>query len=197
MWVVSTDGEPTSRPTASGPAGVVLITGIMATGKSTVAQGAAERLPRSVHLRGDVFRRMIVNGRAEMRPDAGGAATEQLRLRHRLAAAAADLYCGAGFTVVYQDTILGPMLGEVVRRLGAWPLRVVVLCPSPEVVARREAARPKTGYGAWAVAARDRVLRTETPRVGLWLDTSALTPAETVDALLARLDSARVGNPPS
>jgi hypothetical protein len=40
------------------------------------------------------------------------------------------------------------------------------------------------------------VLRTETPRLGLWLDTSALTAAETVELLLARLDSARVGHPP-
>ena len=36
---------------------VVLITGIQAAGKSTVAQELAERLPRSVHVRGDVFRR--------------------------------------------------------------------------------------------------------------------------------------------
>ena len=43
---------------------LILITGIMAAGKSTVAQHLAERLPNSVHLRGDVFRRMMVNGRA-------------------------------------------------------------------------------------------------------------------------------------
>ncbi|MFI4875099.1 MAG: DUF1559 domain-containing protein, partial [Blastopirellula sp. JB062] len=46
-------------------------TGIMAAGKSTVAQRLAERLPldqfpRSVHLRGDLFRRLIVNGRADL-----------------------------------------------------------------------------------------------------------------------------------
>lgn len=38
---------------------VIVITGIMAAGKSTVAQIIAERLPRSAHVRGDVFRRMI------------------------------------------------------------------------------------------------------------------------------------------
>jgi hypothetical protein len=55
--------EPASRP----PQGqIVLITGNMASGKSSVAQALAERLPRSVHLRGDLFRRMIINGRAEM-----------------------------------------------------------------------------------------------------------------------------------
>ena len=42
---------------------VILITGNMAAGKSSVAQSLAERLPKSVHLRGDVFRRMIVSGR--------------------------------------------------------------------------------------------------------------------------------------
>lgn len=43
---------------------VILITGNMAAGKSSVAQALAERLPQSIHPRGDVFRRMIVNGRA-------------------------------------------------------------------------------------------------------------------------------------
>lgn len=42
---------------------VVLVTGVMASGKSTVAQLLAERLPGSVHLRGDGFRQMIVSGR--------------------------------------------------------------------------------------------------------------------------------------
>ncbi|MFD0854673.1 AAA family ATPase, partial [Actinomadura adrarensis] len=51
------------------PQAVVLITGIQAAGKSTVAQSLAERLSRSVHVRGDVFRRMVVGGRADMSPD--------------------------------------------------------------------------------------------------------------------------------
>jgi uridine kinase len=34
---------------------IILITGVQAAGKSTVAQSLAERLPRSVHVRGDVF----------------------------------------------------------------------------------------------------------------------------------------------
>ncbi|WP_324193143.1 zeta toxin family protein [Nocardia nova] len=38
---------------------VYLITGIQAAGKSTVAQALAERLPRSAHVRGDVFRRFV------------------------------------------------------------------------------------------------------------------------------------------
>lgn len=57
------------------PAAVV-ITGISAAGKSTVAQALAERLPRSVHVRGDAFRRMVVNDRADMRSDQQHAALE-------------------------------------------------------------------------------------------------------------------------
>ena len=44
----------------------VLASGIMAADRSTVAVMLARRLPRAVHLRGDVFRRMVVSGRVEM-----------------------------------------------------------------------------------------------------------------------------------
>jgi adenylylsulfate kinase-like enzyme len=62
-----------------------IITGLMAAGKSTIAQALAERLPRSVHLRGDAFRKMIVRGREDMTVQASAEALAQLKLRHRLA----------------------------------------------------------------------------------------------------------------
>ena len=40
--------------------------------------------------------------------------------------------------------------------------------------------------GAWAIAQLDEVLRSHTPRLGLWLDTSAQTAAQTVEEILAR-----------
>ncbi len=172
---------------------IILITGIMASGKSTVAQSLAERLPRSVHLRGDVFRRMIVNGRVEMEAGYSDLAFEQLMLRYQLAATTADLYCGAGFTVVYQDVIIGPVLVDVVMRLQRLrPLYVVVLCPSPEVVAEREAGRGKVGYTSWSPVDLDSELRSNTARLGLWLDTSTQTVYETVDAILERIAEAAV-----
>ncbi|AUX25551.1 phosphotransferase [Sorangium cellulosum] len=181
------------RESRSDSPSILLITGLMAAGKSTVAQRLAERLPRSVHLRGDVFRRMIVGGQAEMGFELSEEAERQLRLRYRIAAAAADLYFQAGFTVVHQDIVLGPGLAEVVRYYADRPLHVVVLCPRPAVVAAREAGRAKRGYqDTSAVLDFDRVLRAETPRLGLWLDTSELTVAETVDEILGRLGEARV-----
>ncbi|WP_244671326.1 MULTISPECIES: hypothetical protein [Bacillaceae] len=41
---------------------IYLITGPMASGKFTVAELMAKKFKRSVHLRGDVFRKMIVSG---------------------------------------------------------------------------------------------------------------------------------------
>ncbi|MEU1391383.1 MULTISPECIES: phosphotransferase [unclassified Nonomuraea] len=73
------------------------------------------------------------------------------------------------------------------------PLRVVVLAPDAAAVERRERERAKTGSGAWTIAQLDATLRAGTPRIGLWLDTSAQSPAETVDEILARADEALVG----
>ncbi|RQW86487.1 phosphotransferase [Micromonospora chalcea] len=164
----------------------MLISGIMAAGKSTVAEGLARRLPRSVHLRGDVFRRVIVNGRADMTAEPTDEALRQLRLRYDLAASTADRYAAAGFTVVLQDVVLGADLPAMVGRIRHRPLAVVVLAPRAEVVAARERDRPKTGYGDWPVADLDAGFRADTPRIGLWLDTSDQTPDETVTEILAR-----------
>ncbi|MFE0102822.1 AAA family ATPase [Streptomyces sp. NPDC059009] len=174
------------------PGSVVVITGIMAAGKSTVAQALAERLPRAAHIRGDVFRRMIVSGREEYEPGAGpgSEAESQLRLRYGLSASTADAYAEAGFTAIVQDVILGEELKRYVDLVRTRPLYVVVLAPRAEAVAARESGRGKTGYGEWTVAALDEGFRATTPRVGLWLDTSDLSVGETVDAILSRLDEA-------
>lgn len=173
--------------------GIFVITGIMAAGKSTVAQLLAERFERGVHIRGDVYRRMVVSGREEMAPEPSEEALRQLVLRYELAASAADRYYEAGFHVVVQDNYIGRMLQQFVGMIRNRPLYVVALCPRPEVVAQREAGRGKTGYGAWGVDEFDRLFRQETPRIGLWLDTSELTAEQTVDAILARAaDEARI-----
>ncbi|MBB1151694.1 AAA family ATPase [Amycolatopsis sp. DR6-1] len=169
-----------------------LVTGVQAAGKSTVAQALAERLPESVHVRGDAFRRMVVNGRVEMGPaDPPAEAVRQLRLRHALAAQVADGYADAGFAVVLQDIVLGEHLAEMVGALRTRPCYVVVLAPSAKVVAQREAARGKVAYqpGDTGIAGLDAYLREQTPHIGLWLDTSELTAEETVDRILARAEA--------
>jgi chloramphenicol 3-O-phosphotransferase len=165
---------------------VYLITGIQAAGKSTVAQLLAERLPRSVHVRGDLFRRMIVNGRVDITPDLVGEALEQLRLRYELAAAVTDGYARAGFSVVVQDVVLAEQLERMVGLIRSRPLYVVVLAPDRDTIATRERERGKTAYGVWQITQLDEALRERTPRIGLWLDTSGQTPDQTVAEILER-----------
>ena len=84
--------------------------------------------------------------------------------------------------------MLGPALATVVDALEARPLVVVVLAPRPEAVAAREAGRPKVAYrdGSHAIADLDAGLRRDTPRIGLWLDTSDQDPTATVDEIVRR-----------
>lgn len=165
---------------------VYLITGIQAAGKSTVAQALAQRLPRSAHVRGDTFRRFIIGGRAQMSPEPSAAALDQLRLRHALAAHTADGYASAGFTAILQDVVLGEFLPWTIDQIKTRPLYVVVLVPTPAAVAAREAGRDKAAYDGFTVESLHEVLRTQTPRIGLWLDTSDLTVEQTVDRILER-----------
>jgi chloramphenicol 3-O-phosphotransferase len=190
---VSSQASP--RPAAGPQASqaIILVTGIQAAGKSTIAQLLAERLPRSVHVRGDRFRRMIINGRADMTPVPTNEALQQLQLRHQLTASVSDAYFQAGFTVISQDIILGEHLTEMTTMIRSRPLLVIVLAPQVSAIADREKTRSKTAYGTWAIKQLDNVLRHETPRIGLWLDTSGQTPAETADEILTRAwDEARI-----
>jgi hypothetical protein len=157
----------------------------MAAGKSTVARLLAARFERGVHLEGDFFRRSIISGNEEMTPDPPPEALAQLRLRYRQAAAAADSYVDAGFNVALEDVAAGPMLAEYATLIRS-PSHVVVLLPSIEAITAREAGREHKGYGDWSVEQLHEGFANGTPRIGLWLDTTDLSPDETVDEILTR-----------
>jgi chloramphenicol 3-O-phosphotransferase len=171
---------------------VFLLTGPSAAGKSTVARLLASRFERGVCVEGDVFRRSIVGGREEMTPEPSPDALAQLRLRYRLTALAADEYAAAGFTVVVEDVVAGPLLTEMVELIRSRPLHVVVLLPSVEAIAARETARPETGYARFSVEQLHGGFVENTPRSGLWLDTSEQEPEQTVDEILARAAEAQI-----
>ena len=196
MSFVTTRSAKVATPAAQGeryePAVGFVITGVMAVGKSTVAELLARHFTRAVHVRGDAFRKMIVRGRDPLTPDLGDEALRQLDLRQRLAASVANDYWRDDFTVVLQDIYAGAALANVVGRLEISPLYVVVLTPRPDVVRERERLRAKSGYGDWDVEGFCAAFQDETPPIGLWLDTSAMSPEETVDEILLRRHDARV-----
>jgi adenylylsulfate kinase-like enzyme len=173
---VTTAPSPGGDPPWSllGAQPVVVVTGVSAAGKSTVAEALARRFARGVHVRGDAFRRMVVTGREEMSATPSDEAVRQLELRYRLGATTANAYWDAGFSVVVQDVILGSHLHQVVQTITARPIVVIVLVPSVAVVEAREMTRLKTAYrGDVTPTLLDHALRTERPRIGLWLDTYA------------------------
>lgn len=176
-----------------------LVVGVQAAGKSTVAQALAERFDPSVHVRGDQLRRWAVNGWSN--PGDPGADDGEVRrlldLRYGLAATIADGYAAAGFTTVVQDNLYGPDVTAWLRRITARPRHLVVLRPGVATVEARDAERRrrtgKVAYRPGGMTAADLDVHLDaTDRVGLWLDTSDQTAAETVDEVLDRAGEARV-----
>ncbi|MFR4876758.1 MAG: hypothetical protein ACLUBZ_07600 [Ruthenibacterium lactatiformans] len=93
----------------------------MAAGKSTTAEASCAEADKCVHLRGDVFRRMISSGREEMSAAPSEEAVRQLHLRYCLTAEAAKTYFDGGFSVVVQDNYYGEALPRMLRLLQGYP----------------------------------------------------------------------------
>ncbi|WP_246842803.1 AAA family ATPase [Allokutzneria sp. NRRL B-24872] len=163
-----------------------VLTGISASGKTTIGRLLADSFPRSAFVEGDLVREMVRSGRVDMSPEPSEDAMGQLLLRYRQAATLAMSFQDAGFATVAEDVIIGDVLKDYLDVLRGRPVHLVVLAPTPEAVHAREAARNKTGYDTWAVTALNKILHEQTPRLGLWLDTSEQTPEETVAEILAR-----------
>lgn len=165
-------------------ASVVIISGPPGAGKSTVASIFARRHPRSVHLHTDDFWHFIVAGAIPPH------LPESDRQNHTVldvTAGAAFAYADGGFTVVV-DGIVGPWMLEhylrASRRHPRIPVDYIVLRPSRVETLRRAQQRSSP-------ALTDRA-----PILSLWdqfaelgsreshvIDTSDLSPSETVDAV--------------
>ncbi|WP_055666642.1 AAA family ATPase [Desnuesiella massiliensis] len=169
--------------------GIYIITGIMASGKSTIAQMLAEHFDKGVHVHGDIFRKMIVNGNIDMTPDYSQSALEQLMLRYKMAAKVADMYYKAGFSVVVQDTYLGKEVHSFLQAFESKPIYFITLNPKVDAVIKREKKRNKTGYTTWEVEPLYEVLINENPRKGLWIDSTDMTAKETLAEIIKRAEA--------
>ncbi|RZU24525.1 chloramphenicol phosphotransferase-like protein [Kribbella rubisoli] len=169
---------------------VVLVTGMQAAGKSTIAPLLAARMgPPAATLDGDVFYRGVVAGAEIMTPEPSPEAVRQLELRYDASALVAQHYADAGFDFVCSDIVLGEHVERWFSRLRGVDPYLVVLVPSVESIVEREIGRGgNNAYRDWGPSVEEgvRALMTsldETPRRGLWLDTTGQTPAQTVDEI--------------
>jgi cytidylate kinase len=164
---------------------VFIITGAMASGKSTVSMALAKRFDRSACVEGDAFLRMMVSGRAHMGPVLGPEALAQLELRHRLATDAVRRFAESGFTVVYEDILVGGHLLSAIERLADLNPRVVVLAPSVAVLAERDRQRDKQGYSTeFPPHVLADALVEQSAGIGTWIDSSGMEVDEVVAAIL-------------
>ncbi len=162
-----------------------IITGAMAAGKSTIARELAQQFAKAACVSGDAFLRMIARGGAVLGPMLDAEARFQLHLRQDIAIATVRQFIGAGFTTVYHDILIGSDFIRVTQALNDLAPRIVVLNPSVEILTRRDAGRSKNGYNEqFPPHILAEALRFETPREGLWLDTSDMTVDGVIEAIV-------------
>jgi predicted kinase len=179
---------------------LIVVTGIMASGKSTIARLLAQRFVRGVHVEADVLQHMIVSGgRWASEPGEPDAETaQQLQLRLKNMCLLGQSFVEAGFTVALDDIILGERWQQLQEALHSVPFTLVVLAPQVDVVIQqRDRQRSKVPQGETWVRYLDQVLRNTTTMAsrGIWLDTSQQTPEETVDQILHHLFHEAVTRP--
>jgi predicted kinase len=170
-----------------------LITGIPGAGKTTVSRLLAARFSRGVHIPADVFVMWIRAGRVLPGQAPAAEAQRQQNLSVRNHCLLARSYAEAGFVPVLDNVVVsGERLARYCQALAEFALYLVVLHPGRETALLRDQARSASErYDATAFDLEEDMVR-ELSGVGLWIDSRAMTPEETVETILQRSDKARL-----
>lgn len=175
---------------------LIVISGATASGKTTVGHEIALRRDRALHIDGDFIQSLVVSGSITMTIPPPPGALDQLRLRYRAALALADLYLDEGFDAIVSDNMFEDeaqrFLALAQQSQPSRSVHFVMLNPSVEAIWERYNQRPGGGYTAYLTPEIVKAAVERTPRVGLWLDNSNQSAAQTADEVLRRLPEAEV-----
>lgn len=171
---------------------VIVISGLPGAGKSTTSRTLAERFERAAHVEADRLQELIVSG--GVWPDAEGISAEaqqQLDLRLRNACLLARSFTDDGFTTIIDDIVIGDAVDSLPDLLGDDDFHFVMLLPEFAHVQQRwvDMGSPFADSWDWI----DDVIRNETSRTGLWLDTTDLDVDAAVDAIIDAIGVGRTG----
>jgi chloramphenicol 3-O-phosphotransferase len=178
---------------AAEPVGTVwIINGIPGSGKSTVARALCAAFPRAAHIEGDRLQDLIISGSV---PPGGSPHDEEARQIHlnvRNQCLLSSSFADAGIVPVIDYIVTSrARLREYYDQLAGYALHLVTLDPGVEVALERDRLRDEKTVGARWVHLRDEIVA-ELWGVGLWLDTSAMTPEQTIARILAERATARL-----
>lgn len=171
--------------------GCVLVTGMPGSGKSTVTALAARLLPRAARVTGDDVNMMVVSGRVGFQGEPADESERQGELCNRNMCALANNFVDYDFTVLV-DTVVADRaeLDFLLDLLAPRPVRLVVLAPGIEACVDRNLRRdPRDQFFFTDYPRLEADMRRDLADAGWWFDTSALTPQETAERLVA--DTAR------
>jgi chloramphenicol 3-O-phosphotransferase len=170
------------------PPGILLLNGMPGSGKTTVARLIAEQCLKGVHINGDEIHNMVLGGRIHPpgKPEDEEEIKRQLELRERNIALLADSFFKAGFFPVIDNFMSNKeRLNHLLMHLKTRPIAMVVLHPRLEVSLERDRVRlEKTVAHLFQDLYGE--LQKEIAGIGLWLDSSDLTPEQTAQQIQLR-----------
>jgi predicted kinase len=174
---------------------IVVVSGPMGAGKTTIGTALATRLDRAAIINGYRVQQLIASGlsspRSQLEADAtAGAFAEQLRVRLRASCALAKSFVAAGFTAIIEEHVVGERVEHLLEDLAGTPFSFIQLGATFDALTAREQARGTDGYLRWGDWSE--LLEKQTRKIGLWLDTTDRSADETLAEILDRAPEARV-----
>jgi predicted kinase len=171
--------------------GCVIVTGMPGAGKTTVTSLAARLMPRGAQVGGDAVNAMICSGFVWFMGQPTEEALRQDELCNRNMCSLANNFIDFGFTVL-MDTVLVDRseLDFFIALMSPRPVRLVVLDPGIDVCKSRNAGRdPEAQFDFDGYERLDADMKREFGDVGWWVDTSDITVDQTVEKLVAEVES--------